>query len=66
MSLEHSRKLIHDIATIREADDYINGLLKNHEIRVDVERADSKWDVLMKDADTIAPERSQPEIDIER
>ena len=56
MSLEHSRKLIHDIAATREAEDYIEGLLKDPEMRADMERAASKWDALMKDSDTIAPD----------
>lgn len=60
MSLEHSRKLIHDIAAAREAEDYIEGLLKDPDMRADMERAASKWDALMKDTDTIAPDPLQP------
>jgi hypothetical protein len=67
MSLEHSRKLLHEIAAQREADDYIEGLLKDPEMRADMERAASKWDVLMKDTNTITtdPQPSQ-ETELER
>lgn len=66
MSLEHSRKLIHELAAQREADDYINGLLKDPEMRADMERAASKWDTLMNDSGTIAPDPPQPEMERER
>ena len=66
MSLEHSRNLIHDIAITREAEDYIEGLLKDPEMRADMEQAASKWDALMKDSDTIAPEPPPPEMERER
>lgn len=91
MSLENSRKLIHDIAAQREADDYIEGLLKDPAMRGDMERAaeqsealkqpgvwnadtqkweaqPSRWDELMKDIGTIAPEPPQPsqETELER
>jgi hypothetical protein len=68
MSLENSRKLIRDIAATREAEDYIEGLLKDPDMRADMERVTSKWDSLMKDTDTIAPEPPHPsrETEIER
>ncbi len=66
MSLDHSRKLIHDIVTTREAEDYIEGLLKDPEMRADMERAASKWDVLMNERGTIAPEPSMSEVEKER
>lgn len=74
MSLEHSRKLVHDIAAQREAEDYIEGLLKDPDMRADMERAEtaaakgSKWEQLMKDSGTIATESPQPsrESEIER
>lgn len=65
MSLEHSHKLIKEIADRREADDYIEGLLKDPEMRAEAEAAEhqSKWDALMKDTGTIAPELPQREIE---
>ncbi len=54
MSLEHSRKLIHDIAAMREAEDYIEGLLQDPEMRAMAEAAEQqthtgKWDVLIEE-----------------
>ncbi len=68
MSVDHSHKLIHEIAAQREADDYVEGLLKDPAMRGDMERAASKWDSLMKDTDTIAPAPPPPsrETEIER
>lgn len=67
MSLDHSRKLIHDIAAQREAEDYIEGLLKDPEMRADMEQAASKWDVLMKDTNIITSEPDPSrETEIER
>lgn len=55
MSLEHSRKLIKEIADRKQADGYINGLLEDPEMRADIERAEqqSKWEELSKDIGTI-------------
>lgn len=39
MSSEYSRKVIADIAAEREADDYINGLLKDPAMQADMEKA---------------------------
>lgn len=66
MSLEHSRKLIHDIAATREAEDYVNGLLKDPEMRSDAERASSKWDSFTKDMGTIQQQLQEPEKEMER
>lgn len=66
MSLEHSRRLIHDIAATHETDDYIEGLLKDPELRAEMERAASKWDALMEETKTIAPEPSRAENEMER
>lgn len=66
MSLEHSRKLIHEIAATREADDYVEGLLKDPEMRADMELANSKWDALVKDIGIIAVEPTQQEMERER
>ena len=40
MSIENSAKLITEIADQRNADDYIEGLLKDPEMRADMERAE--------------------------
>ena len=66
MSLEHSRKLIHDIAATREAEDYINGLLKDPEMRAEAEAAEhrSKWDSLTEDIGTV-PQLPEPEKEME-
>jgi hypothetical protein len=61
MSLEHSRKLIHELAAQREADDYINGLLKDPEMRADMERAASKWDSLTVDMGIVQQKVPEPE-----
>lgn len=52
MSLEHSRKLIYDIASQREADAHFEGM--------------SKWDALSQDKGIIEPEPPQPEREMER
>lgn len=63
MSLEHSRKLIKEIADHKEADEYINGLLKDPEMRADMERAEhqSKWDSLTEDRGTLQQKSPEPE-----
>lgn len=68
MSLEHSRKLIQDIAATREADDYIGGLLKEPEMRSDAEREEhqSKWDSLTKEMGTVQQNLPEPENEMER
>jgi len=67
MSLENSRKLINDIAAQNEAGDYIEGLLKDPEMRALAEAAEqqtpSKWDALTRDTHTIPPKLSQEEIE---
>lgn len=40
MGSEFSRKLIADIATEREADDYINGLLKDPDMQADMQKTE--------------------------
>ncbi len=52
MSLEHSRKLIYDIASQREADAHFEGM--------------SKWDALSQEKGVIEPEPVQPEREMER
>ena len=52
MSLEHSRKLIYDIASQREADAHFEGM--------------SKWDALSQEKGIIELEPVQPEREMER
>lgn len=52
MSLEHSRKLIKEIADRKEADAYFEGM--------------SKWDGLSQEQGTLAPEPPEQSIEIER
>lgn len=68
MSLEHSSKLIKEIADRKEAEAYEQGLLKDPDMRADMERSEqgNKWDSLMQETGMIAPERSQPEREMER
>lgn len=67
MSVEHSRKLIHDIAATREADDYIEGLLKGAEMWAMAEAAEAtgKWDTLTQHTGTIVSDTPQPTQDNE-
>ena len=67
MSIEHSMKFIKDIADRKEADEYFEGLLKDHEMLADAERAEhqSKWDLLTKDAEVIQIEPPQSDREIE-
>lgn len=69
MSLDYSRKLIEEIAGRKEADEYVSGLLKDPDMRADMERAEqqaTKWDALTQEPGMIAPEQSQPEMERER
>ena len=68
MSLEHSRKLIYDIASEREAEAYINGLLKDSDMRADMEQSEQggKWDKLTQEPGLIDHESPQPEREMER
>ena len=68
MSLEHSQKLINEIADRKEADDYITGLLKDPEMRADKEQAEqqSKWEDLSKDIGTIQQPAPAQEQEMER
>jgi hypothetical protein len=52
MSIENSAKLIKEIADRKEADDYIEGLLKDPAMRADMERAERE---------TVAPPPEQLE-----
>lgn len=52
MSLEHSRKLIKEIADRKEADTYFEGM--------------SKWDALSTEKSIIQPEEPTPETELER
>lgn len=65
MSLEHSQKLINEIADRQEAEGYINGLLKDPEIRADMERAEQqgKWEELSKDIGTIQQPAQEQEME---
>jgi len=51
MSVEHSRKLIYDIASQREADAHFEGM--------------SKWDGLAQEKGIIEPEQSEPSVETE-
>lgn len=73
MSVDHSRKLIKEIADRREADAYFEELLKDPAWREDMERAEAKaatqgkWDALMKDTNIITSEPDPSrETEIER
>lgn len=73
MSLEHSHKIIKDIADRREADAYFEELLKDPAMRADMERAEAeaagqdKWDALMKEGGIVAPEpQPSQQTEIER
>lgn len=64
MSLEYSRNLINEIAGKKEAEEYINGLLKDPDMQADMEgAAASKWDGLAQEKGIIEPEQSQPEME---
>ncbi len=64
MSLDHSRKLIEEIAGRKDADEYVSGLLKDPDMRADMESAAaSKWDGLAQEKGIIEPEQSQPEME---
>ncbi len=61
MSLGYSRNLINEIAGRKEAEEYINGLLKDPDMQADmVSAAASKWDGLSQERGMIAP--AQPEL----
>ena len=68
MSLEHSQKLINEIADRKEADEYMDGLLKAPEMRADMEQAErqSKWEDLSKDIGAIQQPAPPQEQEIER
>ena len=68
MSLEHSQKLINEIADRKEADGYIDGLLKDPAIRADMEQAQQqgKWEELSKDIGTIQQPAPAQEQEMER
>ena len=68
MSLEHSQKLINEIADRKEADGYINGLLKVPEMWADMERAEqqSMWEDLSKDISPIQQPAPAQEQEMER
>jgi|JI10StandDraft_1071094.scaffolds.fasta_scaffold955614_3 hypothetical protein len=61
MSSEYSRKVIADIATEREADDYINGLLKDPDMQADMQKAEpdaASWKDAMQE---LGEEFQQPQ-----
>ncbi len=67
MSLEHSRNLINEIAGRKEAEEYINGLLKDPDMQADMESAAaSKWDGLSQERGIIAPAQAEPQREMER
>lgn len=61
MALDHSYNLIKEMV----ADDYINGLLKDPEMRADMGKAaePSKWDAVSTEAGVLPPE---PATEMER
>ena len=63
MSLEHSRKLIKDIADRKEADEYVSGLLKDPDMQAMEGAAASKWDSLMQERGMITPAQPEPELE---
>ena len=64
MSLEYSRNLINEIAGKKEAEDYINGLLKDPDMQADMEgAAASKWDSLTEERGMMTPAQSEPELE---
>jgi hypothetical protein len=67
MSLGYSRNLINEIAGRKEAEEYINGLLKDPDMQADMESAAaSKWDGLTQERGMIAPAQPEPELERER
>ena len=67
MSLDHSRKLIEEIAGRKEADEYVSGLLKDPDMRADMEgAAASKWDSLTEERGVITSAQAEPELERER
>ena len=67
MSLEHSRKIIKEIADRREGDSYFEELLKDPDMRADMEQEaakPNKWDAL--DLGTVQPEPPAPAKEMER
>lgn len=69
MAIENAYKLIDDMnnrAEAKELDRLFEDMLKDPEMRADMERAASKWDTLMNDSGTIAPEPPQPDMERER
>lgn len=64
MSLDHSRQLISDMV----ADDYFKELLKDPDMRADMERSEqgSKWDTLSEEKGILTPEAAEPERELER
>ena len=67
MSLGYSRNLINEIAGRKEAEEYINGLLKDPDMRADMESAAaSKWDSLTEERGMITTAQPEPELERER
>ena len=67
MSLEYSRNLINEIAGKKEAEEYINGLLKDPDMQADMEgAAASKWDSLTEERGMITTAQPEPELERER
>ena len=65
MSLEYSRNLINEIAGKKEAEEYINGLLKDPDMQADMEQA-NKWDSLTEERGMITTAQPEPELERER
>ncbi len=65
MSLEYSRNLINEIAGRKEVDEYVSGLLKDPDMRADMEQA-SKWDGLTQERGMVAPAQEETELERER
>ena len=69
MSLQHSRTLIKEIADRKEVDSYFEELLKDPDMRADMEQEaakPNKWDALMQDLGTVQPEPTAPAKEMER
>ena len=63
MSLEYSRNLINEIAGKKEAEEYINGLLKDPDMQANMEQA-NKWDSLTEERGMITPAQPEPELEM--
>ena len=63
MSLEYSRNLMNEIAGKKEAEEYVNGLLKDPDMQANMEQA-NKWDSLTEERGMITPAQPEPELEM--